>query len=137
MPLTHYSHWKTYPNLMMTHLVPSLHFLQESLARREFRPAESSDERASKVQRIDPDAPVAEPSPKAAQIGVAQAFTKTGETIPVHVNYDQEEYREELKLSEPVIWDVTKKYPELAQKKGMDKEMGSMKDFSVLHRSSH
>ena len=58
-------------------------------------------------------------------------MTKTGGTVPVHVNYDQEEYREELKLSEPVIWDITKEYPELAQKKGMDKEMGSMKDFSI------
>ena len=107
------------------------------------RPAEAAeDERAAKSLRIDPEAPVAEPSPKSrkiaavmqligATVGVNKAVTKDGVEVPVHVNYDEDEYRTELKLTEPIIWDITREYPELAQKKGMDHEMGSMKDFNV------
>ena len=47
------------------------------------------------------------------------------------MNYDSEEYRE-LKLSEPVIWNITRKFPEDAQKKiDLDHEMSSMKDFNA------
>ena len=47
------------------------------------------------------------------------------------MNDDTEEYKEELKLSEPIIWDLTRETPEEAQKIGMNKEMKSMKDFTV------
>ena len=102
-------------------------------------PAESSE---PKLPRLDPDSQIAESSPKArkiasvtswiaAAIGVPSARTKDGIDVPVEVNYDSEEYREELKLSEPVIWDITREFPEDAQKIGMDREMSSMKDFNV------
>ena len=75
-------------------------------------PAESSE---PKLPRLAPDSQIAESSPKArkiasvtswiaAAIGVPSARTKDGIDVPVEVNYDSEEYREELKLSEPVIW---------------------------------
>ena len=47
------------------------------------------------------------------------------------VNYDSEEYQEELKLSEPVLSDITRAFPEKAQKAGMKKEMDSMHEFNV------
>ena len=57
--------------------------------------------------------------------------TKDGIDMPVEVNYDSEEYREKLKLSEPVIWNIAREFPEDAQKIGMDREMSSIKDFHV------
>ena len=107
-------------------------------------PAESSE---SKLPRLNPDAQIAESSPKArkiasvtswiaAAIGVPSARTKDGIDVPVEVNYDSEEYREELKLSEPVIWDITREFPEDAQKIGMDREMSSMKEFNVYSEIS-
>ena len=51
--------------------------------------------------------------------------------VPVHVNMDHEELHQEIKLSEPVIWDVTREFPEEAQRIGMNKELQSMKDFNV------
>ena len=96
--------------------------------------------------RIDPDAPSVPPLSKSqriacvvasvtnwicGQVGVAKVTTKDGIDIPVEVNYDSEEYKEELKLSEPIIWDITREFPEEAQKIGMNKEMKSMKHFTV------
>ena len=62
------------------------------------------------------------------------ARTKDGIDVPVEVNYNSKEYREKLKLSEPVIWDITREFPEDAQKIGMDREMSSMKDFNVYSK---
>ena len=59
------------------------------------------------------------------------ARTKDGIDVPVEVNYDSEEHCEKLKLSEPVIWNKTREFPEDAQKMGIDREMSSMKEFNV------
>ena len=37
----------------------------------------------------------------------------------------------EIRLSEPVIWDVTREFPAEAQRIGMNHEMKSMRDFNV------
>ena len=106
------------------------------------RPSEESDDRPTKALRLDPDAPAATPPTKVqriasvvhwigAQIGVSKATIKDGTEVPTEVNYDNEEYKEELKLTEPVIWDISKEYPEQAPKIGMDREMNSMKEFNV------
>ena len=110
------------------------------------RSAEEEIGRPAKSLRIDPDAPSVPPLSKSqriacvvasvtnwicGQVGVAKVTTKDGIDIPVEVNYDSEEYKEELKLSEPIIWDITREFPEEAQKIGMNKEMKSMKDFTV------
>ena len=47
---------------------------------------------------------------------------KDGSEVPIEVNYDSEEYKQELKLTQPIIWDISQEYPEKAQKIGMDKE---------------
>ena len=67
----------------------------------------------------------------AAAVGVPSARTKDGMDVPVEVNYDGKEYREKFKLSEPVIWDITREFPEDAQKIGMDRKMNSMREFNV------
>ena len=67
----------------------------------------------------------------AAAVGVGSARTKDGFDVPVSVNYDSEEYQEELKLSEPLLWDIMREFPEDAQKAGMKKEMDSMREFNV------
>ena len=99
------------------------------------RLSEAIDDRARSQE-------VSEPSPKSQriaaalqyiviQVGAGKAVTKEGVEVPVEVNFDSvEEYREDLKLSEPIIWG-TKEYPELAQKKSMHQQMNSMKEFSV------
>ena len=77
------------------------------------RPSEESNDRPTKAVRLDPDAPSITPPAKVqriasvvhwigAQIGVT---IKNGTEVPIEVNYDNEEYKEELKLTEPVIWD--------------------------------
>ena len=38
---------------------------------------------------------------------------------------------QEIRLSEPVIWNVTREFPEEAQRIGMNHEMKSMRDFNV------
>ena len=38
---------------------------------------------------------------------------------------------QEICLSEPVIWNVTREFPEEAQRIGMNHEIKSMKDFNV------
>ena len=103
---------------------------------------ESVEASEAKQARIDPDAPIVESSTKAqrissvvswiaAAVGVPSARTKEGIDVPVEVNYDSEEYREELKLSEPIIWDLSREFPEDAQRIGMDREMNSMREFNV------
>ena len=62
-------------------------------------------------------------------VGVPSARTKEGIDVPVEVNYDSDEYREELKLSEPIIWDLSREFPEDARRIGM--EMNSMREFNV------
>ena len=104
---------------------------------------ESVEASEAKQVRIDPDAPIVESSTKAqrissvvswiaAAVGASSARTKEGIDVPVEVNYDSEEYREELKLSEPIIWDLSREFPEDAQRVGMDREMNSMREFNVF-----
>ena len=96
----------------------------------------------AKSLRPDPDSHVADSSPKAqcipsivgwiaAAVGVGSARTKDGFDVPVSMSYDSEEYQEELKLSEPLLWDITRDFPEDAQKAAMKKEMGSMREFNM------
>ena len=106
------------------------------------RPSDSIDDRSSKAPRIDPDTP-AKASPTkvqrisavihwiGAQVGVSKCTVKDGSEVPIEVNYDSDEYKQELKLTQPIIWDISQEYPEEAQKIGMDKEMDSMKTFGV------
>ena len=67
----------------------------------------------------------------AGLIGVIETTLKNGIAVPVNVNMDHEELHQEIRLSEPVIWDVTREFPEEAQRIGMNHEMKSMKDFNV------
>ena len=115
------------------------------------RTGDAIEEPQAKSQRIDPD--TVSSSPKKVQriapvyaitchvasvvshiaglVGVTEATLKNGMKVPVHVNMDHEELHQEIRLSEPVIWDVTREYPEEAQRIGMNQEMKSMKDFDV------
>ena len=115
------------------------------------RTGDEIEEPQGKAQRIDPDTVITSPK-KVQRIGAVYAITchvasvvnyiaglvcvtettlKNGVNVPVHVNMDYEELHQEIRLSEPVIWDVTREYPEEAQRIGMNKEMKSMKDFDV------
>ena len=67
----------------------------------------------------------------ASLTGVVAATLKDGTEVPVHVNEDEEEKHEEIKLSEPLIWNATREFPVEAQTKCMNKELQSTKDFSV------
>ena len=67
----------------------------------------------------------------ASLTGIASVTLKDGTEVPTAVNEDIEEKHEEIKLSEPLIWNATKEFPAAAQTKGMNKELKSMQDFSV------
>ena len=69
-------------------------------------------------------------------LALRSARTKDGWDAPVSVNYDSEEYQEELKLSEPLHWDISREFPEDAEKAGMKKEMGSTREFQRVHGNS-
>ena len=116
------------------------------------RPGDELEEPQGKSQRIDPDTEV-HTSPAKVQrisslyavtchvasvvnhiaglIGVVETTLKNGVAVPVNVNMDHEELHQEIRLSEPVIWNVTREFPEEAQRIGMNHEMKSMKDFNV------
>ncbi|OLQ00764.1 hypothetical protein AK812_SmicGene16545 [Symbiodinium microadriaticum] len=116
------------------------------------RPGDGLEEPQGKSQRIDPDTEVPTAPTKvqrisslyavtchvasvvnhiAGLVGVVETTLKNGITVPVNVNMDHEELHQEIRLSEPVIWDVTREFPEEAQRIGMNHEMKSMKDFNV------
>ncbi len=116
------------------------------------RPGDELEEPQGKSQRIDPDTEVPTSPSKvqrisslyavtchvasvvnhiAGLIGVVETTLKNGVAVPVNVNMDHEELHQEIRLSEPVIWNVTREFPEEAQRIGMNHEMKSMKDFNV------
>ena len=107
-------------------------------------------ENAPKKERIDPDAPATESVNKqmrisavhhviagviqsckwlASIVGVEEVVGKDGTKIDVEVNADRREIEQELRLAEPLLWES--EFPPEAEKKGMMKEMNSMKDFDV------
>ena len=120
-------------------------------------PAETVHERpglgenAPKKARIDPDAPATEPANKqrrisavhhfivgvtpackwvASIVGVDEVVGKDGTKIDVEVNAEEGELEQEMRLAEPLLWES--ELPPEAEKKGMMKEMNSMKEFDVL-----
>ena len=116
------------------------------------RPGDELEEPQGKSQRIDPDTEVPTTPAKiqrisslyavtchvasvvnhiAGLIGVVETTLKNGVAVPVNVNMDHEELHQEIRLSEPVIWNVTREFPEEAQRIGMNHEMKSMRDFNV------
>ena len=107
-------------------------------------------ENAPKKARIDPDAPATEPVNKqmrisavhhviagaiqsckwpASIVGVEEVVGKDGTKIDVEVNAEEGEIEQELRLADPLLWES--EFPPEAEKKGMMKEMNSMKDFDV------
>ena len=107
-------------------------------------------ENAPKKARIEPDAPATEPANKqmrisalhhivagvipackwlASIVGVDEAVGKDGTKIAVEVNAEEGEIEQELRLAEPLLWES--EFPPEAEKKGMMKEMNSMKEFDV------
>ena len=107
-------------------------------------------ENAPKKARIDPDAPATEPVNKqmrisavhhviagaiqsckwlASIVGVDEVVGKDGTKIDVEVNAEEGEIEQEMRLAEPLLWES--QFPPEAEKKGMMKEMNSMKDFDV------
>ena len=46
---------------------------------------------------------------------MTETVLQNGIAVPVHVNMDhEEEFQQELRLSEPVIWDVAREFPDEA-----------------------
>ena len=111
---------------------------------------EATGELPRKGARIDPDAPATEPSTKqmrisavhhmiagvipackwvASIVGVDEVVGKDGTKIDVEVNAEEGELDQEMRLSEPLLWES--EFPPEAERKGMMKEMDSMKNFEV------
>ena len=107
-------------------------------------------ENAPKKARIDPDSPATEPASKQMRIsavhhvlagvipacnwivsivGVGEVVGKDGTKIEVDVNAEEGELDQEMRLAEPLLWES--EFPPEAEKKGMIKEMNSMKEFDV------
>ena len=107
-------------------------------------------ENAPKKATIDPDARATEPANKQMRIsalhhivagaipackwlssivGVEEVVGKDGTKIDVEVNAEEGEIEQELRLAEPLLWES--EFPAEAEKKGMMKEMNSMKEFDV------
>ena len=107
-------------------------------------------ENAPKKAGIDPDAPASEPVNKqirisavhhviagviqlckwlASIVGVEEIVGKDGTKIDAEVNAEEGEIEQELRLAEPLLWES--EFPPEAEKKGMMKEMNSMKGFDV------
>ena len=107
-------------------------------------------ENVSKKARIDPDAPASEPPSKQMRIsavhhvtagvipackwlssivGVDEVVGKDGSKIDVEVNAEEGKLDQEMRLAEPLLWES--EFPPEAEKKGMIKEMNSMKDLDV------
>ena len=61
--------------------------------------------------------------------GVEEVVGKDGTKIDVEVNAEEREIEQELRLAEPLLWES--EFPPEAERKGMMKEMNSMKDFDV------
>ena len=111
---------------------------------------EATGESPRKSARIDPDAPATEPSTKqmrisavhhmiagvipackwlASIVGVDEVVGKDGTKIEVEVNAEEGELDQEMRLSEPLLWES--EFPPEAERRGMMKEMDSMKNFGV------
>ena len=109
-----------------------------------------SGENAPKKARIDLDSPATEPASKqmrssavhhviagvipackwiASIVGVDEVVGKYGTKIDVDVNAEEGELDQEMRLAEPLLWES--EFPPEAEKKGMIKEMNSMKEFDV------
>ena len=107
-------------------------------------------ENVSKKARIDPDAPASEPPSKQMRIsavhhvtagvipackclssivGVDEVVGKDVTKIDVEVNAEEGELDQEMRLAEPLLWES--EFPPEAEKKGMIKEMSSMKELDV------
>ena len=107
-------------------------------------------ENAPKKARIDPDVPATEPMNKqmrisavhhfiagviqsckwlASIVGVDEVVGKDGTKIDVEVNAEEGEMEQEMRLAETLLWES--EFPPEAEKKGMMKEMNSMKDFDM------
>ena len=107
-------------------------------------------ENVSKKARIVPDAPASEPSSKqtrisavhhviagvisackwlASIVGVDEVVGKDGTKIDVEVTAEEGKLDQEMRLAEPLLWES--EFPPEAEKKGMIKEMNSMKEFDV------
>ena len=65
----------------------------------------------------------------ASIVGVGEVVGKDGTKVEVEVNAEEGELEQELRLAEPLLWES--EFPPEAEKKGMMKEMQSMKDFDV------
>ena len=111
---------------------------------------EATGESPRKSARIDPDAPATEPSTKqmrisavhhmiagvipackwlASIVGVDEVVGKDGTKIDVDVNAEEGELDQEMRLSEPLLWES--EFPPEAERRGMMKEMDSMRNFEV------
>ena len=111
---------------------------------------EATGESLRKSARIDPDAPATEPSTKqmrisavhhmiagvipaskwlASIVGVDEVIGKDGTKIDVDVNAEEGELDQEMRLSEPLLWES--EFPPEAERRGMMKEMDSMRNFEV------
>ena len=111
---------------------------------------EATGESLRKSARIDPDAPATEPSTKqmrisavhhmnagvipackwlASIVGVNYVVGKDGTKIDVDVNAEEGELDQEMRLSEPLLWES--EFPPEAERRGMMKEMDSMRNFEV------
>ena len=65
----------------------------------------------------------------ASIVGVDEVVAKDGTKIDIEVNAEEGEIEQEMRLAEPLLWES--EFPPEAEKKGMMKEMNSMKDFDV------
>ena len=111
---------------------------------------EATGESPRKSARIDPDAPATEPSTKqmrisavhhmiagvipackwlASIVGVDEVIGKDGTKIDVDVNAEKGELDQEMRLSERLLWES--EFPPEAERRGMMKEMDSMRNFEV------
>ena len=111
---------------------------------------EATGESPRKSARVDPDAPATEPSTKqmrisavhhmiagvilackwlASIVGVDEVIGKDGTKIDVDVNAEEGELDQEMRLSEPLLWES--EFPPEAERRGMMKEMDSMRNFEV------
>ena len=65
----------------------------------------------------------------ASIVGVDEVVGKDGTKIEVDVSAEEGELDQEMRLAEPLLWES--EFPPEVEKKGMIKEMNSMKEFDV------
>ena len=65
----------------------------------------------------------------ASIVGVDEVIGKDGTKIDVDVNAEEGELDQEMRLSEPLLWES--EFPPEAERRGMMKEMDSMRNFEV------